>query len=255
MPSPKALSHADLVASRFGARATGYDEHAQLQRATAAQLADFLQRKGGLPYSGRVLEIGCGTGLLTGLLAGQAASYLATDIAPAMLERCRLKHGGTPGLDFAVLDGEQGAPSDTFSAIVSNLAAQWFQEPVAGLARLAGQTRLLAFALPLRGSFPEWEQAFQALGRTSGLLPLPDRAALDQALGSLPGRSYLCEVHSHSIRYANAQAFADSFRKIGADQPRAGYRPGPIRQVLQRFTAGMDATALVLYGLVRQEGA
>jgi len=245
-------SHSALVAKRFGARAAQYDEHALLQREAASQLTAFLKANDALPASGLVVEIGCGTGLLAELIAQDAERYLATDIAPEMLERCRLRLADLPHASFAVEDGETATFAEPPAAIVSNLAAQWFQNPVQGLRRLAMQTSTFAFAVPLSGSFPEWRQAFRDLGRESGLLPMPDSSAILRALTALPGKRTRFNTVTHCLRYDNAHAFADSFRNIGADQPRPGYRPEPIRPVLERFAQGMDATAFVLYGLVRE---
>jgi len=253
VPRPDAaMSHSAQVAKRFGARAAQYDEHALLQREAASQLAAFLKANDALPASGLVVEIGCGTGLLAELIAQSAERYLATDIAPEMLERCRQRLAGQPHVSFAVEDGETAAFAESPAAIVSNLAVQWFQNPVQGLLRLAMQTSAFAFAVPLAGSFPEWRQAFHDLGRESGLLPMPDSDAILRALTALPGRRTRFKTATHCLRYDSARAFADSFRNIGADQPRPGYRPEPIRPVLERFARGMDATAFVLYGLVRE---
>jgi len=241
------------VARRFGARAAQYDRHALLQRLTAQQLAGFIEEGGALPSSGLVAEIGCGTGLLSALLAPKAQRYLATDIAPEMLDRCQERLKTLPQAEFRVLNGEDARFSESPALIVSNLTAQWFREPVSGLAHLAAQTSALAFSVPLAGSFPEWEQAFQDQGKESGLLPLPTEAAMKAALCALPGRTAWFRTERHVIRYENAQSFADSFRCIGADTPRQGYRPGPIKAVLKRFAGGMEATALVLYGLIRLE--
>jgi malonyl-CoA O-methyltransferase len=241
------------VAKRFGARAAHYDEHALLQREAATQLAAFLKANDALPANGLVIEIGCGTGLLAELIAQDVERYLATDIAPEMLERCRLRLAGQPHASFAVKDGETATFSESPAAIVSNLAAQWFQNPVQGLQRLAMQTPTFAFAVPLAGSFPEWRQAFREMDREPGLLPLPESNAILRALTALPGRRTRFQTATHCLRYDNARAFVDSFRNIGADQPRPDYRPAPIRPVLERFAQGMDATAFVLYGLVREE--
>lgn len=52
----------------------------------------------GRPY-GRVLEIGCGSGGLTRLLAGVADRVVALDIAAAAIERCRVQTAGAgPGV-------------------------------------------------------------------------------------------------------------------------------------------------------------
>lgn len=259
MPRPDAdLSRVELVARRFGARAAHYDEHALLQREAAACLAGFIEETGGLGpdlKSQLVVEIGCGTGLLSERLAPLAGRYLATDIAPEMLERCRQRLGQLPQASFAVADGESLTFAEPPAAIVSNLAAQWFTDPVAGLRRLAGHTACLAFAVPLAGSFPEWREAFLRMGREPGLLPMPRANEVLRALTGIPGTRTRFKTESHTLRYANARAFADSFRNIGADQPKPGYRPGPIRPVLKHFAQGMEATAFVLYGVIRKETA
>lgn len=259
MPRPDAdLSRVELVARRFGARAAHYDEHALLQREAAACLAGFIEETGGLGpdlKSQLVVEIGCGTGLLSERLAPLAGRYLATDIAPEMLERCRQRLGQLPQASFAVADGESLTFAEPPAAIVSNLAAQWFTDPVTGLRRLAGHTACLAFAVPLAGSFPEWREAFLRMGREPGLLPMPRANEVLRALTGIPGTRTRFKTESHTLRYANARAFADSFRNIGADQPKPGYRPGPIRPVLKHFAQGMEATAFVLYGIIRKETA
>lgn len=249
------LSRGELVARRFGARAANYDEHARLQRESAARLCAFIEAQGGLPNSGTIIEVGCGTGLMSALLAPTAAHYVATDIAPEMLSRCRERLGHLPQVDFALRNGETDAFPAMPAAIVTNLTAQWFHDPIAGLARLARQTTLLAFSVPLAGSFPEWEQAFRALGRQSGLLPMPDEEALRQNLASFPGCTARFHAQRHTIHYESGKDFADSFRGIGAETPRPDYRPAPIRGVLKRFANGIDATARILYGIITSEKA
>lgn len=239
------------VAQRFGRRAREYERHAHLQRLTAETLAAFVGVQDIAP--GPVVEIGCGTGLLTRLLASGDAPYLATDIAPDMVAACRAKTGHLPGLGYAVMDGQRARFAQMPALIVSNLTFQWFADPVAGIAALAGQTRALAFSVLLAGSFPEWSQAFADLGRTSGLIPLPEEQAVLRALGALPGLRLRQHTLTHVRSYDSAKAFVHSFRGIGADHPRPGYRPGPIRPVLERFAGGMDATARVLYCVAQHD--
>lgn len=255
------------VAQSFGRRARDYARHAHLQQHTAQTLAAFVLEHGGLPETGQVVEIGCGTGLLTELLHVPNRPYLATDLSPEMLEQCRARLSGQPGgrqgLSFAVLDGQDAAFDDQDgqeaalagppAAIVSNLTCQWFAEPVAGLARLAWQTPLLAFSVPLAGSFPEWEAAFADLGRSSGLLPLPEERVVLAALEALAPVRLVHRLEERQQHFPSAKAFADSFRLVGADQPRPGYAPTPIRPVLKRFSSGLDATTRILYCLVMRE--
>ncbi len=258
------LSRTQAVAQSFGRRARDYSRHAHLQQHTAQTLAGFVREHGGFPGDGQVVEIGCGTGLLTELLHVPGRPYLATDLSPEMLEQCRIRLSGEQdnhegqnkreGLSFAVLDGQVATFAVPPEAIVSNLTCQWFADPVAGLARLARQTPLLAFSIPLAGSFPEWEAAFADLGRTSGLLPLPQEQAVLSALEALSPVRLVQRIEERQQHFPSAKAFADSFRLIGADQPRTGYTPAPIRPVLKRFSSGLYATARILYCLVMREG-
>ena len=61
-------------------------------------------REGWLPRESDLLEIGCGTAGNAAWLAREGWRVLATDIAPSAIERARARHGGIPGLEFAVLD-------------------------------------------------------------------------------------------------------------------------------------------------------
>lgn len=268
MTSAEDARAASPVALRFGRRAKEYERHALLQREAAQTLAAFIGAQAGLSCHGPVVEIGCGTGLFTSLFTGLCTAmltksmgqatrpYLATDIAPEMVAACRARFAQTPGLGFAVLDGQTARFATPPAAIVSNLAFQWFADPARGIARLASQTRLLAFSVMVDGSFPEWRAAFADLGRTSGLIALPAEAdilaALKATLQDADTATLRFETRTHTQHYESAKAFVDSFRGIGADQPRPGYRPAPIRPVLRRFAEGMDATARVLYCVVQQ---
>ena len=79
------------IGARFGRAAARYEAHAPAQRAAARRLAEDIARLD-LPPRPRILEIGCGTGLLTRELARRLgpADWMLTDISPAMLEIARL---------------------------------------------------------------------------------------------------------------------------------------------------------------------
>ena len=82
----------------------------------------------------RVLDLGCGDGALTGVLAGAGASVVGVDVAESALARARSKH---PQLTFAVtpIDGPLPYDDGTFdvvwsSEVIEHVAdtARWLSE-------------------------------------------------------------------------------------------------------------------------------
>jgi len=105
-------------------QAAQYDSAASVQAETARRLALKLAA---LPVApARILEIGCGTGLLSRHLAAAfpAAQLTLTDISAAMLERCKARLGEGPA--YRVMDGEAAdSAMGNFDLIASSLAVQW----------------------------------------------------------------------------------------------------------------------------------
>lgn len=226
-------------------RAEDYDAHAGAQRRAAEALARRIAALQ-LAASPRVLEFGCGTGFLAEAAAGAfvGADWLMTDIASDMVARSRRRFAGRPGFRFALLDAEDPrlAPGEgRFDLVCSNLAVQWFDDPVRAADRLFRLVRpggYLIFSTLADGTFAEWENAHRALGLRSGLRPLPSICDL-QAMRPLGVEGEVsCELIVEA--HADARCFLGSLRAIGAATPRAGHRPLPpaaMRAVMRRFEA------------------
>ena len=226
--------------------AEAYDRHAIVQREAAGLLARRITALA-LPPRPRVLEIGCGTGFLGQALADRLsdADWLATDIAPAMLERARARLADRRAFRFAVIDGEAPVIDDRFDLICANLAFQWFADLPGALARLRGLLApggMLAFTTLAEGSFAEWRSAHAAAGREPGTRDYPALPAL-QAM--LPGGTV--EPITLTERHATAAAFLRALKAIGAGVARPDHRPlSPValRAVMRRFE---EAGAIARY--------
>src|SRR5690606_1578417 len=84
------------IKQSFGAAAVRYDGAAQLQRAAGK---DLLRFAGSGRLSGTILDLGCGTGFLTGELLSRESeteTVIALDLAYTMLQmtRCKLSASG-----------------------------------------------------------------------------------------------------------------------------------------------------------------
>lgn len=246
------------VAALFGA-ADAYEKTAVVQRLAAGRLARRILDLP-LPPRPRVLEIGCGTGFLTRavLEKTEASFWLATDIAPAMLARCRtLTHAENLGL--ACMDGEAPAAGGGFDLVCSNLAFQWFEHLGPSLARLAELLRPgghIAFSTLASGTFGEWRQAHRRLGLDSATPEYPNAAAL-QALWPEHGAGRV-EEEDITHAYPDGRAFVAALKDIGANAApgRRPLSPGAFRRVLRAFGAGGEAsvTYRVAYCLFVKEG-
>lgn len=239
------------VAARFDKSSASYDAHSVAQRHAAQKLMERIVPLG-LPPRARVLEIGCGTGHLTELLALHlpGAAILATDLAPSMVAACQARLGANARIGFAVMDGRRPASSDFHDLICGNLVAQWFDDLPAACARLAARLApggALLLSLPGGETFREWKNAHARLGLAAGTLPLP---TADACRAALPAGDNRIEVEHWLDRPADALAFARGLRAIGADTPLPGHAPlapGKLRRVLRTLGPAPTFTYELIY--------
>jgi len=115
---------------RFSRNAKTYDEYAIVQKEMSRKLLSKIS----VEAPKRILEIGCGTGFLTQLIAEKYknAEILALDLAPGMIEvaKDRLSQINDPDrIIFECADAETAFPKQSFDLIISNATFQWFNHP------------------------------------------------------------------------------------------------------------------------------
>lgn len=83
------------------------------------------------PYGRDVVEIGCGVGRLTRVLARDAASVRALDVSPRMVELAREHNPALAGVEWIVGDGATlaGIESASADACVSHVVFQHIADP------------------------------------------------------------------------------------------------------------------------------
>jgi trans-aconitate methyltransferase len=110
--------------------AAGYAANAYFVPALGQPVLDLLQPKSGE----RILDVGCGDGLLTERLVALAGTVVGIDNAPDMIAAARAR-----GLDARIMDVRAIIFENEFDAVFSNAALHWVKDdpdaPIAGAFR------------------------------------------------------------------------------------------------------------------------
>lgn len=111
-------------------KADRYAEHAHFVPALGQPVLDLLAVRPGE----RVLDLGCGDGVLTGKIAALGATVVGVDASPDMVAAAQ-QHG----IDARVMDGFQLNFDREFDAVFSNAVLHWMKRDpdavIAGVAR------------------------------------------------------------------------------------------------------------------------
>ncbi|HWV12258.1 MAG TPA: methyltransferase domain-containing protein [Sphingobium sp.] len=243
------------ISEAFGAAAEHYEDHAGPQRAAAALVADLAQRQKPAGVE-RILEIGCGTGLLTRDIQQRwpTAELLVTDLSPEML--ARTANGAFVAGTFLAMDGEAPAfEGEWFDLILSSLAFQWFDDLEEAIARLVSLLKpggSLIFSTMGKGSFAQWRVAHDVCGLTPGVPDYPSIAELAAMLARYEDAFAFeedCALHC-----GGARGLIAHLKGIGAvvsSEGRKPLSPKDLRAVMAAFDArgGGDVYQL-LFGRV-----
>jgi len=227
--SPKARLRRGFEA----ARAT-YRQAARAQRQAAGIVASRLPAAA----SPRVLEIGAGGGLLTGLVLDRIdpALYVALDlsaklVAPGAMAAAASAAGKplgeTAGRYLGLAADGEAAPfrSARFDMLVSSSAMQWYAHPAASIRAnlsLLAPDGFYSLSLFTRGSLPEVARA-AGLSGFGGVHPLPEAGELAGALADLGPN---IETGTITVWYESVEAALRSIKLAGASRmsgrPRFG---------------------------------
>ncbi len=119
-----------LVAQSFKASGATYEENATVQRQISRQLVNLLQAVDPIP-SGRILEIGCCTGILTELLVGQVAVdtlYLNDIVEEFCAETSKRIGGRVEHVQSLPGDIEQCCLPEELDMVISSATFQWMTD-------------------------------------------------------------------------------------------------------------------------------
>ncbi|QHM90561.1 dethiobiotin synthase [Acetobacter pasteurianus] len=234
-----------------------YDQAATVQRVAARELFQRIHTcmAGKKPL--RILEIGCGTGLLTEHLRAcwPDADILATDFAPNMLVRAKSRLGES--VSYHQMNAATPDVNGPFDLICGNLIMQWLPEPAKALHTLAeilAPGGVLAVSTLLDGTFAEWQQACAQEGQRAATPVYPQLANAQNWRPSAFSGGWAEQDIVQA--FADGLDFVRHLKATGASTPREGSVPlsaVQLRHVALRFQqAGCAITWRVGYACFRK---
>lgn len=207
--------HQAQIQHNFDRAAKSYDDFSALQTCVFAQLLELT-----FPYIARsvktIADFGCGTGAGLQTLSNTFldAQLFGVDLSTKLLNVAAEKvYPNQPTL--LAMDFDQPCfRSDLFQLILANMALHWsydLEQCLITLNKLLQAGGILAFSLPIKGTFKELKQDFQHV--------FIDLLRLQQYCRGL--ELMRLETVEHTISFSDYFQALRSLKKVGAQSPCA----------------------------------
>lgn len=185
----------------------------------------------------RVLDLGCGTGELTGELHETlgARETIGVDNSETMLAKAKVASPGRAALHFELADIESFTDEQPFDLIFSNAALHWVRDHRRILERLASflaPNGQIAIQMPANDDHPshataaEVARAFGIEPRHDPLLPIDEYARTLYSLG-FRSQNVRMQVYGHElesaesvIEWVKGTLLTDYEKRLGAQYPQ-----------------------------------
>lgn len=222
----------------FDLQAVRAFEHAGWQQAAMYYAATFAQATGGfvdalldaarIEAGARLLDLACGSGVVSAAAARRGAPPVGLDFSAAMLEIARAAH---PGIRFEEGDAEALPFADAaFDAAVSNFGVHHVADPVRALAevlrvlRPGGRIAFTSWASPAENV--AWRLLFDAIGAHGDLRA----ATTPPSGGGLRSPADLLRVlDAAGFAEIEARRVSGEWRFAAAGDLLEGFRRGTVR--------------------------
>jgi hypothetical protein len=200
------------ILNAFNQAATTYETHGQVNHEIAQQFWTFVQRH--LTFKpATIIDIGCGPRtFLTQQMIHQIPCFL-TDGAPRMVERALHNSPAAHGL---VMDAAFPSLNCPGALAVSNMAFQWLSDFPNALERYKGQVQVLAFSLPIFGSFHEWQNWCQRRNIPYKMNTLLTQETLEAFCYGTSPQSVFIDTADLFVPYDKPLSFLRDLKYMGA---------------------------------------
>ncbi|MFT4926621.1 MAG: malonyl-CoA O-methyltransferase [Phenylobacterium sp.] len=213
------------IQHQFAAACHSYDSASRLQRFSGHRLLELNAVELASVGCGPVLDLGCGTGLNTAILAdyaGKAAHVIGCDLAFDMAKKTRHAMIQNELSDVTCIQADAAQlpfANDAYSLIYSNLMLQWFDDltvPLSEIGRVLQSRGQLMFTTLLDGTLHELKTAWAAVDDDNHVNHFSQLEGLKQALSAC-GFSYEIVVEAVELEYDSVLHLARELKHLGAN--------------------------------------
>jgi len=208
----------------FDRAASGYDQHAVLQREVESRLLERIEFQRLEPRV--ILDLGSGTGSASHLLAGQfkKTNVISLDWSPAMLKEA----GNRQGLDVNVDERLSKICADmhrvplaaqSVDLVFSNLALQWsydFPAIISELRRIMKVDAMLVFSCYGPDTLYELKQSWQAVDVLPHVNDYPDMHNVGDELVAAGYREPVMDVERLTLEYPDVHSLMRDLKGLGS---------------------------------------
>ena len=203
------------IAKSFGAASNSYDVSARLQRYSGKHLMPWLPNRNNL----MVVDLGCGTGFFTDILASKYQQVIGIDISKKMLKYSQQKRRS----DIFWLEGSAyhlPLKNESVDLVYSNLMIQWC-EPldvvIKEILRVLKPGGVFIFTTLIEGTLYELRTAWAQVDDDQHVINFKSEFDLELLLNSR--ESILIEQQNHKIvlEYENVLHLARELKGLGAN--------------------------------------
>ncbi len=219
------VSNTRQIERNFSDSVEYYHKHAAIQRKVADGLVASLKPWKEIIPPGPILEVGCGTGFLSSKVLDEFPDreIVISDLSQEMVRFTSEQCGEREEVSYEVLDVNELKEEGKYALIVSNFAAQWFDDPAMGLDRLVKALKpggLLLTAFPGNHSFTEWYECCLELGLpfTANVLPDVEEVVVKLSLNPVQVDYYENDLFQE---FDSSIEFFRHIKRIGASTSRS----------------------------------
>ncbi|OIP99952.1 MAG: malonyl-[acyl-carrier protein] O-methyltransferase BioC [Zetaproteobacteria bacterium CG2_30_46_52] len=224
------------VRRSFSGATSHYDTHAELQREIGRRLLGHLNFTKIEPKA--ILDIGCGTGFFTRLLAEKykKSNIYAVDLSEPMVKHTKAHHERRwpwqgkhhhAACDAIALPFQDAS----FDLVTSNLAMQWVpdvERMMKEMRRVLKPGGLILFSTFGRRTLIELKQTLASINaeRTNSVLSFPDVMSLGNSLSTVAVEMPVTDADLFTLTYPDTMSLVRELKGIGASASAIQGRSG-----------------------------